>query len=59
MSADAFQEWLEPLDWIEPDAPVEGQRSHVPAEKLSDLGVAAWSRLLDWLRSAASIDSPA
>jgi hypothetical protein len=59
MPAEAFQEWLEPLDWIEPDAPVDGQRSHESAEGLSDLGVAAWSRLLDWLRSAASIDSAA
>jgi hypothetical protein len=51
MSAEPAVEWLEPLDWIETD--------ELPPEikEISELGFAAWLRLLARLRSAANRDS--
>ena len=47
MTAEAAQEWLEPLDWIETDA----LTSEVSVEEISDLGGATWTRLLARLRT--------
>lgn len=51
MSAEPAQEWLEPLDWIEND--------ELPpdVEEISELGFAAWTRLLARLNNAANLDS--
>lgn len=49
------EEWLEPLDWIDPDEFVEA----APIEEISERGFAAWSQLVARLRSETSLDSPA
>jgi hypothetical protein len=53
--SEAAEEWLEPLDWIEADAPVEA----ASIEEISERGFAAWSRLLARLHSVAKLDSSA
>jgi hypothetical protein len=60
MNAEAAEEWLEPLDWIEPDAvSVDAPRPEMSVERISELGLAAWTRLSARLRNATSPDSSA
>jgi hypothetical protein len=60
MSAEAAEEWLEPLDWIEDNAAsVDAPSSETRVERTNELGFAPWARLLARLRTATSLDSPA